>query len=154
MADAADASASDGVMIALLPITSDWCRQDLPHMTLVYAGLKSDLKPSDFNELAKDAASLAMLSTPIQLRVSGVSVFGPETDRVDVLNLQPTPELLAMRRAVEDWNASDYPWSPHCTIGPTGESNPYIPSALAFNRIMVGWGEDALTFWLKNGSNY
>lgn len=139
----------DSVMVALLPVTSDWCRIDCPHMTLVYAGEKKDLKPTVFNELAKDAASLAMLSGMITLKVQGVDVFGDE-DKVDVLRLQPSPELWAMRRAVEEWNASEYPFRPHVTVGPVGKPLIEIPSYIAFNRIMVGWGDEQLTFWLKN----
>lgn len=147
--DAADASPDDGVMIALLPMTDDWCKIDLPHMTLVYAGLKSDLQPNAFNELAKDAASIAMLSRNITLRVTGVEVFG-DVEKVDVLRLQPTSELLAMRRMVEDWNASKHDFNPHCTIGPQGTYLPDVPRYIAFNRVYVGYGNENLTFLMKN----
>ncbi len=100
---------SDSVMIALLPATDEWCKIDLPHLTLVYAGKKDALKPTAFNELAKDAASLAMLSGPLFLKVLGKEVFGDSDDKVDVFRLKPTPELLAMRRVVERWNASEHP---------------------------------------------
>ncbi len=141
---------SDSVMIALLPITSDWCRIELPHLTLVYVGTSNELKPTVFNELAKDAASIAMLSNTIRLKVLGTEIFGDE-DKVDALHLQPSPELLAMRRTVERWNGSEYPFNPHVTIGPTGSFNSSpTPSYLAFNRIMVGWGKESLTFWLKS----
>lgn len=146
--DVADAPANDGVMIALLPITTDWCQQDCPHMTLVYAGLKTDLKPTDFNELAKDAASIAMLSGTIQVKTLGVAVFG-DTEKVNVLRIQSSSELWAMRRSVEHWNASEYPFNPHVTVGPIGTSVDYVPGYLAFDRIMVGWGDENLTFWLK-----
>lgn len=139
----------DQAMIALLPITSDWCKIDLPHMTLVYAGPTADMKPSVFNELAKDAGSLSMLTGSIQLRVKGVEVFGPDDDKVNVLALQPSSELWAMRRTVESWNASDFPFSPHCTIGPVGTEIGYTPSAVAFDRIMAAFGNETLTFWLK-----
>jgi 2'-5' RNA ligase len=137
------------VMVALLPITDDWCQIELPHLTLVYAGEVKDLEPTDFNKLAKDAASLSMLSAPVFLRVTGVETFG-DTDPVSVLRLQPSPELLAMRHAVEGWNASEYTeFKPHCTIGPVGTYIENRPTHLAFDRIMVGWGEDRITFWLR-----
>lgn len=142
----------DASMIALLPMTTDWCRQDLPHMTLVYAGPIEGQSPSMFNELAKDAASLAMLSRPLQLRVKGVEELGPEGERVDVLMLDPTPELLAMRHQVKGWNASEFKdFKPHATIGPVGSRNTleYVPSALAFDRIYVGWGNESLTFNMR-----
>lgn len=137
---------SGSVMIALLPITSDWCKIELPHLTLVYCGETKDLNPTDFNDIAKDASMLATLSTPLTLRVMGVELFGRgDEEKVDVLRLQATPDLMAMRRAVEKWNSSEYPFKPHCTIGPQGS---FIdpPRYLAFNRILVGWGEETITF--------
>lgn len=144
-----ESTVSATAMIALLPITSEWCKIDLPHMTLVFAGEVADMKPVDFNELAKDAMSIAMLSGSIQLRVKGVQVFGPDDKRVNVLALQPTSELLAMRRVVESWDASEFPFSPHCTIGPIGTEIGYTPSAVAFDRVMAAFGNETLTFWLK-----
>lgn len=140
----------EGVMIALLPTTNDWCKIDVPHMTLVYAGKKKDLSPSVFNELGKDACSIASLSGPIGLRVTGVDVMGGEgEDKVNVLTLMPSPELWAMRRQLEKWNASEHPFKPHATIGPV---EPFIqnnPGYLTFDRIAVGWGGEYLTFWLR-----
>lgn len=138
----------DSVMIALLPVVSDWCRIEHPHMTLVYAGEADDLPQGSFNELAKDAASLAMLSHPLTLRVTGVETMGTD-EKVDVFRLQPSSELLAMRRAVERWNASEFPFKPHCTIGPSGTYIENRPMYIAFDRICVGWGDEYLTFWLK-----
>lgn len=145
----------ESVMIALLPITTDWCKIELPHMTLVYAGEIKNLKPTDFNDLAKDASMLAMLSRPITLKVTGVEVFGDwGSEQVNVLRLQPTPELWSMRRAVERWNASEFPFKPHCTIGPVGVQIQEMPRYLAFNRMLVAWGEEKLTFELNTGSAY
>jgi 2'-5' RNA ligase len=139
------------VMVALLPMTTDWCKIELPHMTLVYAGLVDDLKPTAFNEISKDAASLAMLSSPITLQVTGVETFGDPQDLVDVFCLRATSELVAMRRMVEHWNASEFPFKPHATIGPVGSRQllPYVPGYLAFDRVSVVWGDDQLTFRLK-----
>jgi len=143
---------NDSVFIGLLPITSEWCQIELPHMTLVYAGEKKDLKSTAFNELAKDAASIAMLANSFTLKVLSTEIFGgwkENQDKVDVLRLQPSPELLAMRRAVEHWNKSEYPFNPHTTVGPVG-SIVETPSYLTFNRIIIGWGNEYITFWLKN----
>lgn len=141
-------------MIALLPITTDWCKISLPHLTLVYAGDTTKLGPAAFNELAKDACSLAQLTRPITLEVTGKEQFGNWSDNpqdmVDVYRFRATPELLAMRRFVERWNASEFPFNPHVTIGPAGTSmNDQQPRLLAFNRILVGWGADYLTFNMK-----
>lgn len=142
---------NNSVMLALLPMTSDWCRIEIPHMTLVFAGDKNVLPQGAFNDMAKDAASIAMLANPISLRVIGQDVFGPDDKRVDVLRLRTTPELMAMRRGVRYWDASEYSFKPHVTVGPEGSIGTLerIPDYIAFDRIMVGWGNDQLTFWLK-----
>ena len=147
--DLSNAPVEESVMIALLPTTTEWCRIGLPHLTLVYGGLKKDLKPTAFNELAKDAAMLAMLTNSVSLRVIDKEIFGKDLDKVDVLRFQATTELLAMRRSVESWNKSDFPFNPHSTIGPVGTVIDIIPISVSFDRIMVAWGEEQLVFWLK-----
>lgn len=141
----------NSVMIALLPTTSDWCKIELPHLTLVYAGEVDTLRPGDFNSLAKEASSLAMVSHPLTLGVTGVEIFGDE-EKVDALTFHPSQELLAMRAIVEDWNASEFPFNPHATIGPVETFRPSIvdiPSSLLFDKLMVGWGNDRLIFRLQ-----
>lgn len=154
--DASDTDVETSAMIALLPVNSDWCRQDLPHMTLVYAGEIGGRSDADFNELAKDAASIAMLCRPISLRVTGIEVFGTD-EKVDVLRLQMSSELEAMRRTVERWNASEHSFKPHCTIGPLGSSVSLqqtmdVPRWVAFDRVLAAWGEKSLTFVMNSGS--
>lgn len=153
--DVADVSASKGVMLALLPIVTNWCVAECPHMTLVYVGTTDELKPSTFNELAKDASMLAQLSNPLTLNVKGVKQFG-DTEKVDALDIQPSPELLAMRRAVEKWNGSKFPFDPHATIGPVGSMPMGVttPRSLAFDRLMVGWGDERLIFRLGQSRSY
>lgn len=141
----------NSVMLALLPIGCAWSKIELPHLTLVYAGEISDLDPADFNNLAKDAASLALMNRPITLRVSEVDVFGEE-DKVDVLRFQSCSELEAMRHVVDGWNKSEFPFRPHATMGPIGTRmlvQSYIPEQVTFDRVFVGWGEQNLTFLMK-----
>lgn len=142
-------SFEDSAMIALLPTSSDWCQLELPHMTLVYAGEINKLRPSSFNALAKNAASVAMLSGQVTTKVLGVEVFGDAPSTVDVLKLEPTTQILSMRHLVEEWDASEWPFSPHATMGPEGASMGHIPLFLTFDRIMVAWGNENITFWLK-----
>lgn len=157
MVDATDQQ--EGVMIAFAPTSDDWCQIDPPHLTLVYAGKRSDLSATDYNNLAKDAASLAMLTRPFSLRVTGVETFGGDDDPlVRALRFRLTPELAAMRAFVDHWNKSQHrDFKPHCTIGPVGSgiSNPeydreIYPRSVHFNRIMVGWGSDYLLFNLNS----
>lgn len=140
---------SNDVMVALLPITSDWCRIELPHLTLVYAGERVALGPNAFNELAKDAASIAMMARPLTLRTLGTDFFGDEND-VEVIRLQATTELMSMRRVLESWNQSEWPFNPHVTVGPKTDEAVVPPTYIAFDRIMVSFGDENLTFWLKN----
>lgn len=150
MVDASDASANTGVMVAFLPTSSEWSSLELPHMTLVYAGTIEDRSPGDFNSLAKDAATIAMLHHPFALSVTGVEVFGDE-EKVDVLRFRMTPELVAARRIVNHWNASQHPFRPHATMGPARGlpvNTLELPRVVGFDRIMVGWGDESITFKL------
>jgi len=149
--DVSDAPASQGIMIAFLPTNAEWCSMELPHMTLVYAGTTDKRTPSDFSALAKDASTVAMLFRPFVLPVMDLAVFGEE-DKVDVLRFRLTPELLAARRIVEKWNMSQHSFRPHATIGPaqTHVDVRDFPRMVRFDRLMVGWGNEHLTFNLNN----
>lgn len=137
----------ESVMIALLPVTTDWCHIELPHLTLVYAGKKKDLEAGAFNELAKDAASIAMMNRPIALEVYKREMFGnwseDPADAVDVYRFRDKPELTGMRRVVERWNRSEFKdFKPHVTIGPPGVTVEFEPRIISFDRIGVFWGRE------------
>jgi 2'-5' RNA ligase len=142
---------STGVMIAFLPTDTSWCKQDLPHLTLVYCGEITSLPITAFNEIAKDAISVARFMPPFSLQVTGVEVFG-EGEKVDVLTFKPTNQLLRAREMVEHWNASEHEFSAHATIGPEGSAEGVLPTELYFDRIIVEWANRQLTFRL--GMNY
>lgn len=148
MVDVADAPVKEGVMFAFLPAEAPWCQLDLPHMTLVYAGLISEHGPADFSAMAKDAASLATLTPPLSMTVAGVEVFG-DTDPVKVLRFRPSPEILAARRLIETWNASKFPFNPHATVGPVSTITEYPPPSVLFTKLLLAWGNDQLVFNLK-----
>lgn len=147
--DVSDAPESLGAMIAFLPTTAEWCDIDLPHMTLVYAGTIDRLPPSAFNDLAKDAAAISMLTRPFALTVRDVDVFGEE-EKVNVLRFRTTPELQALRKYVERWNVSEHPFNPHATIGPANSFIEHRPGVVGFDRVMVGWGDEQIVFNLKD----
>ena len=143
---------NDGVMLAFLPTYTDWCKQPLAHMTLVYAGTIDNVSYTAFGDLCKDALVVARtLRRGFLLDVTGVEVFGDE-QKVDVLKLQETPELLTARRIVEYWNASEHPFAAHATIGPEGSAEGELPTKLYFDKILCSWGPRNLTFRL--GSDY
>lgn len=142
---------STGMMIAYLPADPNpaWCLQDLPHMTLVYAGQSEDHPPSFFNELTKEALTVARQFGGFVLDVTGIEEYGEGADAVDVLELYPTPQLLMARRVVEKYNASSYKdFKPHATIGPAGSANQLssIPSRIAFHTLGVFDGTRKITF--------
>lgn len=140
---------SDGIMIAYLPTDGSWCKQPLPHMTLVYAGTLQDHEYSDFNRLAKDAIVVSRLTPPFSLDVTGIEVFGDE-EKVDVLRLSANPALIRARELVEHWNASEHrEFRPHATVGPIGSARGVLPTKLHFDRIMVAFGNEEMTFRLS-----
>lgn len=140
-------------MIALLPITTNWSTLSLPHLTLAYLGKVTDLRMNDFNEIAKTCSLIAAEYRPITLLTAGVDVFGPEGDHVEVIRFRPNPLLLQMQRRVSAWHKSEFPFNPHSTIGPLGSLasslQGVIPGMIAFDRIMIGWGDDQMNFWLR-----
>jgi 2'-5' RNA ligase len=160
---------NDEAMIAFLPEDGRWCKQDLPHMTLVYCGSIEDLQSTDLNAMTKDAISAARVTGPFSLPVTAVEEWGVN-EKVDVLVLYPTPQLLVARSLVKHWNKSEFTeFKPHATIGPAGSAfaakveygSPYesyrdpeyrrgdsgvLPDRLYFNRIAVCWGEKKLVF--------
>lgn len=147
---------NDGVMLAFVPAGGEeWCKQPDPHMTLVYAGIIDDVSYAAFGDLAKDALTVArILRRPFALDVEGIEQFGGNDDgpRVDVLKLRSIPELEAARRYVQQWNASQHPFTPHATIGPEGSAEGVLPTKLYFDRIEAVWGPKKLIFRL--GSDY
>lgn len=146
---------NDGVMIAFLPTNTEWCRQPLAHMTLVYCGTIDDVSYAQFGDIAKDAISLnRIIRRPFMLDVVGIEQFGGNEDgpRVDVLKLQSTPEMELARRHVQMWNASEHPFNPHATIGPEGSAEGELPTKLYFDRVLAQWGPKSLIFRL--GSDY
>jgi 2'-5' RNA ligase len=164
---------ADGVYIAYLPENGAWCKQDLPHMTLVYCGTLEENNETDLNAMGKDAISAARITGPLSLPVTAVEQLGEGDEAVDALILYPTPQLLLARKIVEHWNKSEYTeFKPHATIGPAGSAFssdvPYydnydydvsyresryammkkstLPDRLYFNRIAVIWGDKKLIF--------
>lgn len=159
----------DDAIIAFLPEDGSWCKQDFPHMTLVYAGEIEKLQETDLNSLAKDAITAARITGPFSLEVTGVEELGTD-EKVDVLTLYPNPQLLVARRLVQHWDTGEFPeFKPHATIGPAGSAfsvkKPYVdgyeivsdresyltrrdvlPDRLYFNRVCVTWGDKKLVF--------
>lgn len=136
-------------MIALLPTTTDWCKIPLPHMTVVYLGHVADLPRDCFSILAKRASSLAQVMRPITCKVMETEVLGEE-EKVNTLRLEPSTQLLALREIFDEWDESEYDFHPHCTIGPADGLVPeFTPMYLTFDRLMVAWGDESLTFGLN-----
>lgn len=155
-------------MIAFLPSNAPWCKQDLPHMTLVFAGEIEGRDKSEFNAMGKDAISAARVTRTFSLTVTEVKELGDEGEEVDALIFYPTPQLLVARQMVQGWNKSEHTdFLPHATIGPAGSAladdipqNAYVdenyaakrkntlPASVYFDRLAVCWGDDKMIFSL------
>lgn len=134
----------DSIMVALFPTTEYWCTQELPHLTLVYAGKIQDVPSTVKNDLAKEVISIAFDFGPVSVPVTGVEIFGDD-EPVDVLRLELTDELKAMRSRLEYWNLSQYKeFKPHSTIGEVGSYSGTIPPKLLFDRIGLVWGDQTI----------
>jgi 2'-5' RNA ligase len=141
---------SNSIMVAVLPQTSDWCKLELPHTTIIYGGEVTSSKPTMFNELAKLASNVAENTSEFLAKVTDVSVFGEE-EKVSVLVLERTEELLKLRRRFEKWDDSDFSrYKPHATIGPEGTVINPVPMYLVFDRLAVVWGDQILSFRLRH----
>ncbi len=140
---------NNSIMVALLPTSSEWCKIDLPHVTVIYGGEVPASKPTMFNELAKLTSLVASTTNELLMKVEKVDIFGDD-ERVSVLVLEKTKEILKLRRIFEKWDDSDFTvFRPHATIGPEGsEINP-VPLYLVFDRLAVVWGDQILSFRLK-----
>lgn len=163
---------SDTSMIAFLPTNGSWCKQDFPHMTLVYGGKIADRPVAEFNEMAKDAISAARVVKSFSLNVVGVETLGDAGEEVDALMLFPTPQLMVAYNMVSPrWEQSEFKgnYLPHATIGPAGsayaQAEPFtntddygykdlrrntLPASLYFDRLAVCWGDDKMIFSLSD----
>jgi 2'-5' RNA ligase len=155
-------------MIAFLPSNAPWCKQELPHMTLVYAGEIEGRDKSEFNEMGKDAITAARIVRTFSLTVTEIQQLGDEGEAVDALIFYPIPQLLVARKMVESWNQSEHKdFLPHVSIGPAGSAfaddvpqNGYVdenyntkrrntlPASVYFDRLAICWGDDKLVFSL------
>lgn len=134
----------DKVMIALLPTTTFWCRIDLPHLTLVYAGDVTNLTQDDKSSMAKTVADIAKSFNPVPAVVLGTNVFGEGEEMVEVLELKLNEQLDVMRSMVQHWNASQYTeFKPHVTVGDLKFHGSLVPNIITFDRIGLFWGSDS-----------
>lgn len=139
----------NSIMVAVLPQSYEWCKLELPHTTIIYGGEVASSKPTMFNELGKLASTVAELTSVFLVKVTGVQIFGEE-EKVSVLVLEKTKELVQLRRTFEKWDDSDFStYRPHATIGPEGTNINPVPMYLVFDRLSVVWGDQILTFRLK-----
>ena len=143
------------VMLAFLPEDPYWARQDLPHLTLVYAGKQVEHSAEDFIQMSMAARWIGEAMTRFSLKVTEPDVYGSGTDEnpyVDVFKLQPSSELVIARSFVEEWNKSEHLYSPHVTVGPQGtiaEQEIRIPSTITFNQVCLAWGPRRIKYPLK-----
>lgn len=139
---------SQSVAVMLLPTWDAWSTLKLPHVTLVYAGEIPDLSNTVRGELMKEAQRISVQTSIQVLDVTGTDVFGDE-HKVDVLKFAKTPALVRARLRLARFDASEYPWSPHGTVGPEGSLDKVLyTNRVTFDRIAVGWGADRTVYRL------
>lgn len=141
---------SDDIMIAFLPTSASWVKQDLPHLTLVYAGETRLYTPSDKRAMLGLTFVIARSTPPFSLDAMGLDVFGDD-EKVDVLRLKKNDVLNRSRRMADKWNQSKHPnFNPHVTIGPEGSADPKrVPSKVSFDRVGLFWGDAQLVYNLS-----
>jgi len=138
----------DSAMIAVLPQTDEWCKIDPAHTTIVYLGKVSELDIVVKDMLIKLVSSVAILTNPFPVKIIGKEILGD--DRLETFKLANTSELSSLRSIFESWDDSEFPnFKPHATIGPEGTKVQNPPLFLMFDRIMLGWGEERIVFWLR-----
>ena len=141
---------TEHVMVALVPTEIYWSTLEYPHLTLVYVGKTIDQPSYVHNELLKLANVIANANPPFYAKVVGTDIFGPEDDLVDVILIEQSPRLLLMRAALEQYNGSEYKeFKPHCTIGPVGSKRNNIPELINFDKIVVAWGDNRMSYQLN-----
>jgi len=83
------------------------------------------------------------------LDVMGRSIFGKDHEQVDVFRLRPTMDLSEMHDRVITWNASQYQFNPHVTVGKVGSINKLTPKQITFDRVVLSWGDSNSIFDLQ-----
>ena len=151
-----------GALVVLLPAESDpitaATSEDQAHMTTIWMGSTDDFPADDEPQLLAEevAAYAAKLDGPIVVPVKERGLLGD--DDADVVFLEPTDSLLAMRQglldespAIENMHAKaeQFPeWTPHVTLGyPSGVENgpalaEYDGTEVTFDRLGLWLGGD------------
>lgn len=151
-----------GALVVLLPAESDpiaaATSEDQAHMTTIWMGSTNDFPADDEPQLLAEevAAYAAKLDGPIVVPVKERGLLGD--DEADVVFLEPTDSLLAMRQglldespAIENMHAKaeQFPeWTPHVTLGyPSGVENgpavgEYDGTEVTFDRLGLWLGGD------------
>lgn len=140
---------SDSVLLSLLPVNPYWCYTDFPHMTLCWAG--KDMSDDDIRGLLKASSRVSLMLRKLTLDTAGTEVFGVQGEKVSVLLVEPTDELLAARAIVEEWSASQHDFSPHVTLGPVGDYSE-LPERIEFDRLELRFDKVKIRWDLRSPS--
>lgn len=144
-------------LVTLLPAESDpvdaASSEDITHMTFVWFGEPGD--EFDLQSIAMDVKQYAAKATPITVPVRERGVLGD--DEADVVFLEPTESLLALRDGLMEYPAvreahdavEQYPeWTPHVTLGyPEAPAlGEYDGTEITFDRFALWIGNDRMEF--------
>ncbi len=85
-----------------------------PHLTLQYW---PELMEIEYHQVLPQAAKIASLSTPFDLRIQGISTFGSRgQDSVIYLDVPFSEELARLKKRFPWPNPPDKPFRPHITL--------------------------------------
>lgn len=157
MTAAGDFDERPWALVALLPAEGDEVNaassEDIAHVTFIWFGEPGEAFDAD--EIAFDLRIYAEATTPITVPVRERGVLGD--DEADVLFLEPTESLMALRdglmahpevQAAHD-AVEQYPeWTPHVTLGypETPALAEYDGDQITFDRFALWIGNDRMEF--------
>lgn len=161
MTASADFEDRPWALVALLPADEDVnaaSSEDIAHMTTIWFGEPTDA--FDMQSIAMDLKMYARDTTPITVPVERRGELGD--DAADVLFLEPTDSLLALRDGLLDHPAireaheaaEQYPtWTPHVTLGyPEAPATAeYAGEQITFDRFALWVGNERMEFPMGAG---
>ena len=109
------------------------------HLTLLWAGNETTIGlMENLRRLRRIAGSIAREHHAFEARCGGLTLFGPNRDE-PVIFVELTEQIRDMRRQLDDYSASQFPFAPHIAI-PKRDRLPNwseLPRSVWFHSIQV-----------------
>jgi hypothetical protein len=125
-----------------------------PHATIVWAGMLNEVEPYVVPELRSLVQFSSRFHQPFSAMVVGTDVFGQNEEQTHVLRIE-APQLYFLRNLFQQYNGSEYPFSPHVSV-----PSPPVkwPETILFKRIALWLGDgrveptERITYELGSGA--